>query len=79
MASVHGYEAGTHCRVSLPPADWQKSERHGIKVATIARYLTSPTTEATSANFRNDIVLGYGNLPRESIAKGIARIREFLA
>jgi GntR family transcriptional regulator/MocR family aminotransferase len=79
MASVHGYEAGTHCRVSLPPADWQKSERHGIKVATIARYQADPKAKEGDANFRNDIVLGYGNLPGESIVKGISRMRTFLA
>lgn len=78
-ASVHGCEAGTHCRVRLPPADWQKSEQRGIKVATVARYLVDPETASDGENFKNDIVLGYGNLPPESIARGIARIRDFLA
>ena len=81
--SIHGTEAGCHCRIHFcdpryESVDWRKATREGIKIATVARYLSGVQTDPATMKLRNDIILGYGNLDGEAIRTGIAGLYRFL-
>jgi len=82
--SVHGTEAGCHCRLSFKdpakvPGDWNAALSEGVQVATVARYLHERNERlAPKSPFSRDIILGYGNLDEESIATGLRALRKFM-
>jgi GntR family transcriptional regulator / MocR family aminotransferase len=80
-ASARGAEAGCHCRIALNGAaaagtDWEAAPASGVKIATVARYLSAPRSSAR--RFKDDILIGYGNLDDEALGEGLARLRRFV-
>ncbi len=76
-AVVRGDEAGCHCRIAFgkgfrAPRDWRNAEASGVKVATVARYVSGKSP------FKDDIILGYGSLDDGEIGEGLRRMGGFL-
>ncbi len=78
---ARGAEAGCHCRIGLggsdaAGADWSGAAAFGVKIATVSRYISAPRSQARK--FKDDILIGYGNLDDAEIDEGMRRLGRFL-